>query len=221
MSVCFPRVANRPLTYILVYRDVEHIEPLTKAEVLDFYNKYFLPGSPHRSKFSVHLIAQASPEDIAAKMNPSEQREKLAEEIDTVLQQMLQGAPPMDRAGLVAEFEKVDISTGDIPTILNALGAYLAANGMPEEVLETVHAQGVQFLPQLLPAAGIVAPVPEVTTTNGVNGHAETNGAANGLKQNKLVKVEDVRAFKASLPLTAGPRPVADLSEFEELEPKL
>ena len=37
----------------------------------------------------------------------------------------------------------------------------------------------------------------------------------------KAVVIEDVREFKARMPLSEGARPVKDLSEFEELEPKL
>ena len=59
--------------------------------------------------------------------------------------------------------------------------------------------------------------------TNGTetNGHAHVNGSAEGKKTKKPVLIEDVPAFKASMSLSAIARPVKDISEFEELEPKL
>ncbi|KAJ9144507.1 putative Metalloprotease [Pleurostoma richardsiae] len=43
-----------------VHRDVENLEPLTKNDILEFFNQYIDPSSPTRVKLSVHLIAQAS-----------------------------------------------------------------------------------------------------------------------------------------------------------------
>ena len=42
--------------------------------------------------------------------------------------------------------------------------------------------------------------------------------SANGIKP---IFIEDVRSFKASLPASNGPKPMRDLSEYEDLEPKL
>ncbi|KXS93872.1 hypothetical protein AC578_9026 [Pseudocercospora eumusae] len=214
-------ICSEQFDFDLVYRDVEHIEPLTKDELLEFYQKKFLPGSSERCKYAIHLVAQSSPEDIAAKMDPAEQREKLADEIDKLMAESLQGATEMDKAGLVAEFEKVNIADGDMPTILSAVGRYLAANGMPEEVVSQILAEGEADLQQALPAAGIVPKhqpiLKEGVSTNGSNASTETLE----FKKNKLVHIKDVRAFKASLPLSAGPVAVKDITEFEELEPKL
>ncbi|RHZ43567.1 uncharacterized protein CDV56_102153 [Aspergillus thermomutatus] len=43
-----------------VYRDVENIEPLTKKDILEFFNQYIHPSSSTRAKLSIHLIARAS-----------------------------------------------------------------------------------------------------------------------------------------------------------------
>lgn len=40
-------------------------------------------------------------------------------------------------------------------------------------------------------------------------------------KENKTVLIKDVRAWKASLPASQGPRMVKDLTEFEDFEAKL
>jgi insulysin len=42
-----------------VYRDVENIEPLTKNDILEFFNQYIHPSSSTRAKLSIHLIARA------------------------------------------------------------------------------------------------------------------------------------------------------------------
>lgn len=44
--------------------------------------------------------------------------------------------------------------------------------------------------------------------------------AVDGKKSEPMI-ITDVRSFKATLPLSEGARPVKDLVEFEELEPKL
>ncbi len=52
---------------------------------------------------------------------------------------------------------------------------------------------------------GVVTDVAEVTSLNGTS----------------PVRIEDIRDFKSSLAVTVGPRPVRDLSFYEDLEPKL
>ena len=121
-----------------VYRDVENIEPLTKNDILEFFNQYIHPSSPTRAKLSVHLIAQAKlGASVAAKDSAAAERDPAA-------------------SALRAE----------------------------EDVLP-------------------------------VNGHAPSASRA------KIpVKVENVRAWKASLHLAAAATPVKDLSEFEEFGSK-
>ena len=124
-----------------------------------------------------------------------------------------------DRTKLVENLGKTDISKGDVPATLKAIGTWLAAVGLDEESTKVVLAQGEQALPQLFPAAGIVAPSHEAERTNGT---IEANGTTNeSVKEIKRILVEDVKGWKASLPLAANPKPVKDLSEFEELESKL
>lgn len=59
--------------------------------------------------------------------------------------------------------------------------------------------------------------------------HPKTNGVASAhqeevppsLNGTKISFIEDPRDFKARLPVSAGARPVKDLTEYEELDPKL
>jgi len=72
-----------------VEHDVVHIEPLTKADLIDFYNAYFHPSSPTRAKTSVHLVAHLSADEVAAAKNidPAEQRKDLVNALLQILGQ--------------------------------------------------------------------------------------------------------------------------------------
>ena len=198
-----------------MYHDVENIEPLTKEDMLEFFKTYYHPSSPTRAKASVHMIAQSSAQDIAAKTSSSEKREKLVSTLVQMLEQL--GLEDVDAKDLTKRMEKVDIASGDTGGIASAVGAYLKESaGMVAEQVEQVVEQGKVALDQILPSLGIVtqdvAPM-----ANGEAGEVVTNGESHS----KTIVIEDVKAFKASMPLSAGTRPVKDLREFEELEAKL
>lgn len=199
-----------------MYRDVENIEPLTKDEMIEFYNHYLLPSSPSRAKASVHLIAQSSAEDVAADVatdkDPKEQLSELAAMLAQLLEQL---GVAIDQTILITRLEEVDVVGGDTEGIMGAVGGYLKVDaGMPAEQVEQVMTQGKMVLSQVLPKLGIKPKQPQQESEVVVNGDAE-------IKQAEVVVIEDVKAFKASMPVSAGARPVKDLSEFEELEPKL
>ena len=194
-----------------MYHDVENIEPLTKEDMLEFFKTYYHPSSPTRTKASVHMIAQSSAEDIAAKTSSSEKREKLVSTLVQMLEQL--GLKDVDAKDLTKRMEKVDVASGDTGGIVSAVGAYLKESaGMVAEQVEQVVEQGKVALDQILPSLGIVTQV--------ANGEAD-EVVTNGESHSKTIVIEDVQAFKASMPLSAGTRPVKDLGEFEELEAKL
>jgi len=60
---------------------------------------------------------------------------------------------------------------------------------------------------------------------NGVKDKDDTTSTASSERKLPTIKeaevIEDVRDFKARMPLSEGARPAKDLSEFEDLEPKL
>lgn len=202
--------------YPAVWQDVEHIEPITKEEILGFYREFIHPNSPTRAKIAVHLIAQSSAADLAAKTSSAEKREKLVETISQMLEQL--GLEDGNTQDLTKRMDKVDVAAGDAKEIMVAVGSYLKESaGMAAEQVEALVEQGQAVLASVLPSLGIVP-----KAANGVaeeaavpNGEAEVNG------ESKTVLIEDVKAFKASMPLSAGVRPVKDLSEFEELGAKL
>ncbi|WPH03713.1 putative zinc protease [Acrodontium crateriforme] len=202
-------VTSEMFDFELVHRDVKNIEPLTKQDMLDFYRELILPGSPHRSKASVHLVAQASADTIAVNTDPAEQKMRLVTILSKSLTQL--GIQP-DNAALATRLDKVDFTGGDSDGILAAVGGYLKETaGIAAEQIEQVLAQGKIVLAQALPSIGIK---PNGTDT------IET-APTEEKEKTKTIIIDDVKAFKASMPLGAGAKPVRDLSEFEELEPKL
>ncbi|KAK5166544.1 metalloprotease [Saxophila tyrrhenica] len=209
-------ITSEAYDFELTYRDVENIEPLSKDDMLAFFRRYISPSSPSRSKASVYLVAQGSAADIAAKTSTAEKKEKLVETITSMLQQL--GLEDANSADLSKRMEKVDITSGDSKEIIGAVDSYLKESvGMAVDQVEQVVAQGQMVLSQVLPGLGIVSR-DAAAEANGT----EVNGeVANGEKESKTVVIEDVKAFKAGMPLSAGVRPVKELSEFEELGAKL
>ena len=191
-------------------REVEYLKCLTKPEMIDFFKHYIDPTSAARAKLSVHMIAQTSPKEVAGNVTPEEQREKVIASLGKYLTMM---GIEVDIEKLSARFEKVDISGGDQAGISDATSAYLMDDAKaPQDQAESIIKQGQELLGTILPSLGI-----EVKQ--------EAEEGAEALPEAPKVKpatyIENVHDYKASLAMTAGARPVGDLSEFEELEPKL
>lgn len=86
---------------------------------------------------------------------------------------------------------------------------------MAEEHITAIAEQGRAALESILPQL--------VIATAGAETHGQQvalNGA-DAQKKRATVVIDDVRAWKASLPISQGAVPVRDLGEFEGLEAKL
>lgn len=118
-----------------MYRDVEHIEPITKQDMIDFFNTHIDPASKTRAKISTHLLAQAKSAD--AESNKSE---KTGEDVKD------------ETASATSSERRVDEQMQQVGT---------------------------------------------------------------------AIRIEDVRSFKARMPLSEAMRPIKDLAEFEDLGAKL
>ena len=70
--------------------DVAYIAPLTKDDMITFYDRYISPTSPSRAKLSVHMLAQSTISNIALP-KPSAQED---EGLDT-------GPPALEDGNLV------------------------------------------------------------------------------------------------------------------------
>ncbi|KAF2769156.1 LuxS/MPP-like metallohydrolase [Teratosphaeria nubilosa] len=236
-------VTSEVFDFEIVSRDVENIEPLTKDDILDFHRTFFMPG-PTRAKVSTHLVAQASAEDVAAKIEPGTQLKELVNAVSQVLTQL---GLTVDEAALTSRLEKIDLKQGDTEGIFSTLATYLTeVAGVAADKVVEFRTQGeVALTTQVFPKIGIV---PKAQTNGHVNGEANgatngevngvTNGKANGVTNGELNGVtngdlhaarktvviggmEEVKAWKSRFPVSAAAQPVKDLSEFEESEWKL
>lgn len=205
-------IGNEYLDFLAREHDVSHLKPLTKSDIIDFYNHYINPTSSSRAKLSVHMIAQSSPKQVAGNISPTEQKDKLVATLGKYLTAM---GIDVDRAKLTKQFDDVDIVGGDQAGIINAVAGYIDdVAEMTEGEAKEVLAQGQQLLGTVLPGLGI-----EVKqAVDGVEGVEELPEAP---PVKKTTLIENVREFKAGLQLTVGRKPVTDLSEFLDTESKL
>lgn len=190
--------------------------------MLEFFRKHYHPSSPSRAKLAIHLIAQSSAADLANKTSDAEKRDKLVEMMGQMLGQMGLSGAAASSADLSKRMQKVDLSRADVEGIVNAVGGYMKEGlGVAAEQVEQVLEQGKVALAQVLPSLGIVAQQNGEEKVNGEAAAPTANGndVTDGGKTAHII--EDVKAFKASMPLSAGPRAVKDLREFEELGSKL
>lgn len=90
-----------------VFEDAKHIKPLTKADMIAFFNEYVDPSSPARAKLAVHMHAlgkskSANPA-IVEEVKPI--AEKLGEKVETVASIVANGVAKVEeelsKVGLV------------------------------------------------------------------------------------------------------------------------
>ena len=190
--------------------DVAALKTLNKSDMTEFFNFYVHPTSLHRAKLSVHLVAQSNPKEVVKSMSKEEQKEKV---LDMLKKYLTAFGVRVEPDQLAKRFRDVDIIGGDQSAILDAISQYLEHDAkIPPEQSKQILEQASQLLATILPGLGIEA-------------KPLTNDDNKDLPKAPTVKettyIENVTEFKASLEVTSGPRPVIDLSEYEELEPKL
>jgi insulysin len=137
------------------------------------------------------------------------------------------GSTAVDETALSQSLSKLDLNANtDSKSILTAVTSYLRDSaGVAEEQIKALAEQGEGLLQQILPSLNLTSSSTTAKEAE-TNGNVETNGVekVNGndeKEKKKPVLIEDVRAWKASLPASQGPRMVKDLSEFEDFEAKL
>ncbi|KAK3061317.1 hypothetical protein LTS18_006535 [Coniosporium uncinatum] len=205
--------------------DANAILPLTKPDLLSFFKTHIYPSSPHRARLSVHLIAQASPATIAAQTTPGQQTD---EAMALIVQFLATHGIVAQPEKLMKRFKGVDVAGGDALAMVRALTGYLVEDEkVAEDKVRAVVEQGQAMMARALPAVGIDVGH-DASEANGTadgaagtesNGHVDEEAKLEG--ERDMVKIKDVRAWKAGLACTAGPVPVVDLSFFEEGAAKL
>ncbi|KAF2403106.1 a-pheromone processing metallopeptidase Ste23 [Trichodelitschia bisporula] len=175
--------------------NVCHIEQTTQEEIVQFFEQYISPESSERAKLSVHLLAQGLPHTIAVD-------DKLPKPIPELLNLLTkffdtQGIK-VDSELLKQRLHSVNAEGQNLEPMARAVLSYLVEDAkVPEEQAKDVMTQALAL-------------IPEAKEENLTEGTAKT-----------AVPITDVRSFKASLPVSHGPQPVKDLSEFEDIEAKL
>lgn len=201
-------IAGEYFDFQQLEEEVAHLRPLTKSELIEFFNYYIHPTSSTRAKLSVHMVAQATPKTMAGNISETEQRSKLFGLLGKYLTTM---GVNVEAEKLSQQFESTDIAGGDQKEILKAISAYLNYTQTPPDRSAEIVKQAQQLLATVLPSLGIEAkPV-----ADGVEDLPEAPPVK------ATTYIENVHDYKAALPVSAGPIAVIDLREFEELEPKL
>lgn len=205
-------ITSEYFDFLQVEEDVAHLRPLTRSDLVGFFNRYIHPTSPTRAKLSVHLIAQATPKALAGDISESEQRSKLTSLLIKYLTTMGIG---VDAEKLSQRLETIDVAGGDQQGILKCISSYLNDDAQtPSDQSAEIVEEAEKLMGTVLPSLGIeVQP-----QADGVDGSEDLPEAPH-IKATTYI--ENVHDYKAALSVSAGPRPVTDLIEFEEIEPKL
>ena len=204
-----------PADMTLVDGDVAAIEPLSKKDVVDFYEHYIRPDSATRAKLSVHLYAQKSTTDLLLG--------QVADPGNTIVPLLERFFDSCDVEAndekLRRRFENIHVTQTGPDIILEALRLYLSEDLKLDEVkVALVVEHGEMLLRGVVPE--------QVNSTLSLHPLVDTSVEGNqregfnvGQPQGPTI-IDDIRQFKASLAVTPGARPVRPLSEFEELTPK-
>ena len=201
-------IAGEYFDFQQLEEEVAHLKPLTKTELIEFFNYYVHPTSPTRAKLSIHMVAQATPKTLAGNISEMEQRSKL---VGLLGKYLTTTGISVDAEKLSKQFESTDIAGGDQKGITKAISAYLNYTQTPPDRASEIVQQAQSLLATVLPSLGI--------ETKPVVDGVEDLPEAPPVKATTYI--ENVHEYKAALSVSAGPVAVTNLSEFEELEPKL
>ncbi|KAL4914462.1 Metalloenzyme, LuxS/M16 peptidase-like protein [Aspergillus aurantiobrunneus] len=183
--------------------DAAHVRDLTKSDVVDFYKQMIQPDSPTRGKLSIHLKAQAGAHVADAK----EQKVRLT----GVLSKQLEAAGfAADDDRLSAAFEGV--SPSDQAQVLSALKKFLTSG------LSLSEEQALPAVEKVKQNFGLISKQLGVESEESSAEPALTNGSGKAAKPTYITNATE---FKARLPVSTGPSPITDLTEFEDFDAKL
>ncbi|KAL5117480.1 metalloprotease [Pleosporales sp. CAS-2024a] len=180
--------------------DAEYIDKLTKKDMTDFYAHFISPASPKRSKLSVHLQAQSKPKEPTL--------DEAKKSAVTVLQPILAAHKIEHKMEELQSRVKQAPSADAIP---DTVFSYL------DNSLDTTSATASQVVDEMKAALGMadsgLPAEPDVL--------CKTADAKRASDASHPIIIQDVYAFKASMQLSAGVRPVKNLEEFVEVTEKL
>jgi insulysin len=169
----------------------------------EFFAHCIDPSSPHRAKLSVHLIAQAKPEEASIE----DKRTEAIAALTTILQE--EKLTPVPEK-LEARLESC--STND--SVISAVSAHLVEDVKLEKEKLNKVLDGAKATLGLAKVDEALKD-PEVLQSGNVAKKGEDGSGT------APVIITDVHAFKTGLLLSTGMKPVRDLSEFVEDSSKL
>lgn len=172
-------------------QDAAYIKPLTKEDMIEFFNQYIHPCSPSRAKIAVYLEAQ-SKSDVSTK--------QISELIKTL------GLGTTDAAQAATDLQTRLSGAGhDVEKEVADLRDYLLHDlKVPEGKIDATAEAWRKIHTEHGPGNEVVKDA-EPPSANGTT----------------PVIIHDVRVFRSGLATSKGATPVRDLSEYEDLEAKL
>lgn len=185
--------------------DAANVRTLTKEDLVAFYRQYIDPSSTTRAKLSIHLNAQSGIHTLDASI--ADKRSRL---VEMVVKQLESAGVAVDSNSLQTALQELDVSVIDQSQILYMVKTFLATEmsfspAQIHPVMDLLQRNlGLQLKQLGLEAGG------DESTTNGTTPTAK-----------EPVIITDVPSFKARLPVSTGPVPFSDLSEFEDFDAKL
>lgn len=219
-------IASEYFDFYKAELDVAELKQVNKRDMLEFYHQFINPHSKTRAKLSVHMIAQGKGDGKVAKV-PKEQQNDAVSEVLSKL--MSSSGVSCDPKSLAVELEKIDVSGGDQDAVISVAQKHANSSSLSSDQFSLIAEKIRQALPPLFMALGIKSVAvkqgaQQTQNAEGEEGGGKTQTAVNGAVDGNgksVVMIKDVEAWKAGLRLSEGPRPVMDLSEFDEIEAKL
>ena len=196
--------------FTIVEGDVEHIKPLSKTDMKDFYSSYIVPSSSTRAKLSIHMVGQATPLPTTS-----------MDQALVLIAEFLQArGVPLDEMQLVSRFQEASISNNNMGEVVAVMKTYLTEDAkIDEKEVDTILSEGMTFMQ----AAATKENNDNTGTATSKSDDADGKSKEIGTAQSPITPalISDAHAWKTSMTASSGPQPVKDLSEFEESEPKL
>lgn len=168
-----------------------HIKPLTKQDMIGFFNQYIHPNSPSRAKLAVYFVAQAK-SDVS-----TQQISEVVATLGLDSKGSVKAAADLQARLSAADHDEEKEIAGLREYLLHDLKVAEDKIDAAAEAWRKLHAQNAQ--------ASDVVKDAKPPSSNGTVPQV----------------IDDVRSFKAGLAATAGARPAKDLSEYEDFDSKL
>ncbi|POS73455.1 a-pheromone processing metallopeptidase Ste23 [Diaporthe helianthi] len=185
------QISTEYYDFELSSKTAERVKELTRQDMIDFFKKHINPASTERAKISVWMIAQAT-SDVSTK--------QISE-----LVKALELNSPEREAEVASDLQaRLSAAQHDEAKEIEGLKEYLLHDLKVAEDKIDAAAEAWKKLH---------------SNANGIVGRQDEDPPS--LNGTKIFFIEDPRDFKARLPVSGGARSVKDLSEYEELDPKL